>query len=120
MHNFSKDKNGIYYLTFNGILSIEDLITAVEEFRTSTIFPPEVKLLYNLSDAKINITETALESLHKYTAFSTQQFAHVRTAIVVLKPQLTAYSMLFSDDTPNAKIQRRVFSSVEGAKQWLI
>ena len=59
-------------------------------------------------------------SVAKLSKKVTTSYTSVRTAFLVSKPKVTAYSMLFTQAPASTKSSRKVFSTKEAAINWLV
>ena len=120
MIEYSIKKNNIFYALFTGPISFEDIKNYLSEFKSINDLPENILLLYDLTDAEINISANDIQLISKLANDATGRYISVRTAFVVDKPKVTAYSYLFSRRKNSKKTVRRLFSSLEAATEWLL
>jgi hypothetical protein len=116
-HNITE--NGILKITAEGTVGLKDIADFLRTFENIGDLPDDVKLLYDMQRADLKIEIQDLKEIAALADQVTEKYKTVRTAFVVDEPLVTAYSYLFSsmDDKPNR--QRRIFSTIESAEQWL-
>ena len=119
MINFYLSDSGIFKVTFSGTVTAEDITKYLLEFESLNNLPQAFLSLYDLRDANMDLKIIDILSISKLTKKVTSSYETVRTAFLVNKPNLTAYSILFTRESSHKKSVRRVFSTEEAAIKWL-
>jgi len=118
MISYTFDQN-ILFVTFNGNIKLEDIINYLKEFDKLDFLSEDLLLLYDLTNADINIAPTEIKIISQIADISTYDYNSTQTAFLVENPKITAYSTLFSNLAENSKTQRKIFSTKEAALKWL-
>jgi len=118
MISYSLEDSGIFDVKFSGIISLNDVNKFLSDFDMINYLPQDIMLLYDLREANLNFNTRDIWSISEMTNKATSSYNSVRTAILVNKPNSTAYSILFAKESSH-KIIRKVFSTVEAAIAWL-
>lgn len=113
-------KSGIFYVTFEGTISVEDITSYLLEFEKLDYLPPNLLAIYDLRNAEMQLSANDISNFSELSSKVTSQYKSVRTAFVVNKPSLTAYSLLFSNSPNPDKTKRRVFIAETSATNWLL
>lgn len=119
MIKHSLNESGIFYVILSGVVTAADIITYLHEFEKIDYLPPNIRLLYDLRNASINLKLRDIVAISKFSKKVTSAYQSVRTAFLVSKPNVTAYSILFSRESKSKKTSRKVFSTENAAIQWL-
>ncbi len=119
MISYSLNSDGVFYVLFSETVTFEELKEYLEGF-AKLVNPSENLLsLYDLRDAELNVSTKDLSSIIKMSDKITANYNTIRTAFLVDKPNLTAYSLLFTEEAASKNAKREVFSSKEAALNWL-
>ena len=108
-----------FFVKFTDVIVYCDIINFLKEFKSLPNLPEKITLLYDLTDVDMDLTIDEIHMLSKYADAATENFTLVRTAFLVDKPKLAAYSMLFSEFNGNSRNERRIFSTHRAAEIWL-
>ncbi len=119
MINYQLDENGIFRIVFNGVISLESILSFLDDFYQFENLPPELILLYDLTKATFDLDPVKIKMLSEKALAVTIKYHKIRTAFVVAGPKVTAYTMLLSIMMPNEKATREIFSTLEAAEEWL-
>lgn len=119
MISYSLNDSGIFYVKFSGTVTAEDVKAYLLEFETLNDLPENFLSLYDLRDADINLDREDILSISDLTIKVTASYKTVRTAFLVHKPVVTAYTYLFITELPSEKTVRKVFSTEDAAIKWL-
>lgn len=119
MISYSLDDSGIFYVKFSGIITVEDIEAYLLKFGTLSDLPEDFLSLYDLRDAEMNLDKDDILSISELTEKVTASYKTVRTAFLVNKPVITAYTYLFTTELAPDKTIREVFSTEEAALTWL-
>ena len=111
--------NNILHVSIEGPATIYDLYDFLDEIGSLQSLPDELKVLYDLSKASLDLRLDEINILSKKAEEKTLQCKSVKTAFYVEDPKITAYTMLFSWLPENPKIKREQFSTKEAALKWL-
>ena len=117
-HTFGTD--GILYVEFTSDVNLQNIKDFLHEFQKIKKLPKELLILYDLRKTKINIHTNDIPEISELAVTVTKKFKTVNTAFVVDKPNLTAYSVLFSKLTSKDTTVRQVFSTMDAAVGWLL
>ena len=110
---------GIFYVTFSGDVSADDIHNYLLEFDKIDDLPKNILLIYNMHNATLHGILPQVLSLAKLAKKVTVPYNSVRTAFVVNKPQETVYSILFTQQLAPKNSIRKVFSTENAAISWL-
>lgn len=119
MINYSLNKDNILYVTFSEKVTVEDIKNYLLEFEKIDNMPQYLLSLYDLRSCELVIENKDIAIISELTDYFTRKFQKVRTAFLVDKPNLTAYSILFSEELVPKRTKREVFSTEEAALIWL-
>lgn len=119
MISYSLNNSGIFHVKFSGAITVEDIKRYLLEFKMITSLPQDFKSLYDLRDADLSLTFGDILAISRLTKKVTAPFKTVRTAFLVSKPNVTAYSILFSTQLSHRRTVRKVFSTEGAALDWL-
>ena len=119
MITYSLKESGIFYVNFSETVLPEDIKTYLLEFEQLKNLPSDFVSLYDLRGANLLLDSEDIAAISKLTEKATTDYKSVKTAFLVDKPKLTAYSFLFSVDHNSEKTTRLVFSNKEEAIKWL-
>ncbi len=119
MINYYLDESGIFFVKFSGTVTAKDIKAYLLEFDSINDLPGDFLSLYDLRDADMDLNKEDILSISDLTNKVTAAYKTVRTAFLVHKPVVTAYSYLFISELPSEKTIRKVFSTEEAAIKWL-
>lgn len=119
MISFSLRYSGIFYVEFSDTVTVEDIKNYLFESGRLDNLPKEIYLLYDLREVDMNLEIDDISFISKLAKKVTSPDKTIRTAFLVDKPKITAYSILFNVDTSSEKVLRNVFSTEEAALKWL-
>ena len=119
MIEYSLEESGIFVIRFVGEIGIEEIKEYLKKFKNISNLPKEIKILYDLSDAEMTLSKKDIQTLNNLSILVTQKYDSVKAAFVVNKPNITAYSLMFSEKAPSSKTIRKVFSTEIAARDWL-
>lgn len=119
MITYSVDEEGIFNVVFSGPVSFLDIKNYLEEFKAIDTLPPKIRLLYDMQEGEINLAEEDLANIARLADEATVKYSSVRTAFLVSKPDVTAFTYIFSQFKKNTQSIRRVFSTRDAALNWL-
>ena len=120
MIEYSLNDSGVFCVKFSGTVTMKDIEDYLLEFELIEDPPKDLISLYDLREAKMNLDSKDIMRISELTKKATASYKTVRTAFLVNKPLLTAYSLIFSNDSPSGKTVREVFSTEEAAIKWLL
>ena len=118
MITYSLEDSGIFYVRFSDSVSAEDIKKYLSDFAKINDLPLDFLSLYDLRDANLTIVAEDVASISNLANKIVSSFRTVRTAFLVNKPDITAYSILFKNSASKG-IAREVFSTREAAINWL-
>ena len=119
MITYSLNNDGIFYVTFSGIVTVEDIENYLLDFEKLSNLPQDLRALYNLRSADMKLTHDDLIYISELTNKATAVYKTVRTAFLVDEPKITAYSIIFTEQLTSSKTKRKVFSTESAALSWL-
>ena len=119
MITYSLRDDGIFYVTFSETVTVNDILKYLQDFEALNNLPKDLLTMYDLRDVDMDITSRDIISIAKMTEMATVPFKTVRTAFLVDKPNLTAFSILFTEELVPVKTKRNVFSTEKAALNWL-
>ncbi len=119
MISYSLNENGIFYVKFSDTVSVEDIKNYLLGFEKLKNLPNELLTFYDLRGANMKLTHNDLIFISELTNKATATYKSVRTVFLVDEPNLTAYSILFTEQLTSAKTTRKVFSTERAALNWL-
>ena len=120
MITFKLSDSKIFYVKLIGTISVGDIEKYLGEFKSISDLPPDIKLLYDMTEAEMNLNVDDIHLISKLAEDATQKYESVKTAFLVNQPLLTAYSVLFSEFKSSSKTSRQIFSTLDAATDWLI
>jgi len=115
-YTFSQD---ILTITFCDVINLDGIKNYLKEFDSLEYLPEKLLLLYDLSNADLQIAPGEIKEISEIANISTQAYTSTKTAFLVNDPKITAYTTLFSNFVSNSKTQRKIFSTKEAALNWL-
>ncbi|MFC2103915.1 STAS/SEC14 domain-containing protein [Bacteroidota bacterium] len=112
-------KTDIFLVIFEGKITFEEIVNYLKDFSDLEDLPNDLLLLYDLSNVELNFAPAEIKMISHVADLSTQKYSSIKTAFLVDKPKMTAYSTLFSNLADEIKTQRKIFSTKEAALEWL-
>jgi len=119
MITYKLSDTGIFRVKFSGKITVGDIQKYLDEFKSVNDLPLDIRLLYDLTDAEMNLDVNDIHSISQMAEEATLKFKSVKTAFLVNQPLLTAYSVLFSEFKSSNKTSRQIFSTLNAAINWL-
>ncbi len=119
MISYSLKDSGIFHVMFTETISAEDIKNYLLEFKMLNNLPQDFLALYDLRGVDMKLTQKDLNIISVLTDQVTSSYKTVKTAFLVDRPNITAYSILFPDTSVPDKTIRKVFSTEEAAIEWL-
>ena len=120
MITYSLKESGIFYVTFSGDVSKDDVMDYLDEFEKIGNLPENLLTFYDLRDASMNMKLPEIVAISKKAKKVTNSYKTVKTVFVVDSPGLTAYVMLYIMQSVKTKNIRKVFSTTDAAYKWLL
>ncbi|MBN1952888.1 MAG: hypothetical protein JW801_16915 [Bacteroidales bacterium] len=120
MIDYLIDAQGIFTVKFSGPVSFLEIKEYLEKFKVIDKLPEHIRLLYDFQEGEINLAEDDLVNIAQLADEATLGFESVRTAFIVSKPDVTAFTFIFSQLKKNDRSIRRVFSTRDAAMNWLL
>ena len=111
--------SSIFWVDFSETVLPEDIKKYLLEFEHLKNLPSHFISLYDLRGANLLLDSEDIAAISNLSEKVTAKYKSVKTAFLVDKPKLTAYSFLFSVDHNSEKTTRLVFSNEEEAIKWL-
>ena len=119
MITYSLKDTGVFYVDFSGTVLLKDIEDYLNTFETLENLPLDFLSLYDLRGAHMQMNSEDIQFISALTQQVTRKYRSVKTAFLVDKPKLTAYTLLFSVDHDLEKTTRQVFSNERNAIEWL-
>lgn len=117
-YSFNK-KLGILEVTYKGIITVDELFDYGQMLYEDDSLPRDLKVLTDVTKGEYNILPeditAILEKLRKHVS----KYENMRVAFVHTNPKSLALSYLFERRLDTGKYQHRIFSTREGALNWL-
>ena len=111
--------DGILRVTPTGDINYTDLVNFLKDFSTLKNLPEDLKVLYDLRQANVNLHLDDISKLSSLAEQLTKNVNTIKTAFVVEDPKATAYSMLYSWIPTTIRLKRENFSTEDAAILWL-
>ena len=110
----------ILEVTYDGVISIEDLMEFGNKIMKDKTLPLNLKVLTDATKAVYNFTEDDLTEIAIAFKKNTSHFKSFRGAFIYEEPLGLAYSILFEKKQEVDNYQHKVFSTKQAALKWLI
>ena len=120
MITYSLKDSGIFQVNFTETVTLADIEKYLYEFETLNKLPMDFISLYDLRGANMQLNSEDIIVISELTEKVTAAYRSVKTAFLVDKPKLTAYTFLFSVEHNSEKTTRQVFSNERTAYDWLL
>ena len=111
--------DGILRVTPTGDIDYKDLVHFLRDFSTLEHLPEDLKVLYDLRQANVNLHLDDISKLSSLAEQLTKNVKTIKTAFVVEDPKATAYTMLYSWLPTTIRLKRENFSTEDAAVLWL-
>ncbi len=112
-------ESDIFYVNFSETVTVEDIKNYLVNFETLDNLPQHLRSIYDLRGAHMNLKAEEIMDIAELTEKVTASYKSVKTAFLVDKPKLTAYSLIFSIEHDLENTTRLVFSQEKEALSWL-
>jgi hypothetical protein len=112
--------NSILQVTFSGNISYNEIVNWLGEFSTIENLTLHIKLLYDLTKAKLLIDMIKLIHITKKTEEVTKNFESVKTVFLIEEADRSTFSLLFSFLDTKGKTIRKLFTSYEKSTERLL
>ncbi|MBS2097667.1 hypothetical protein [Carboxylicivirga linearis] len=96
-----------------------DLVDFLMDFSKMEALPDEVKVLFDLRNAHLDLHLDDINKLSSLAEELTKNVQSIRTAFIVEDPKVTAYTMLYSWMPKDDRLLREHFSTEQAAIEWL-
>lgn len=120
MIGYTIDKNRIVKVVFRGKIDFLSITKWLANFSEIENFPSELKLIYDLRQANVEIDANNLMHIAEQTAEVTKKYKSVRTAFLLSETKLDTYKNLFSFLKNNKNTVRKAYSDFNNAYNWLL
>jgi hypothetical protein len=117
---YSMAEQGVFSVMFSGPVTFSDIKEYLDRFKTIEDLPEKIRLLYDMREGEIDLAEEDLINIARLADEATEKYSSVYTAFLVSKPDVTAFTYIFSQFKRNKHSTRRVFSTQEAAINWLL
>nr|WP_319398067.1 STAS/SEC14 domain-containing protein [uncultured Carboxylicivirga sp.] len=111
--------DGLLHVTPTKDIDYTDLANFLKDFSKLENLPDNVKILYDLRDAKVHLHLNEISKLSALAEQMTLNVKTIRTAFVVEDPMATAYTMLYTWMPKSDRLLREHFSTEDAAVEWL-
>jgi len=116
--NFN-DELQILETAFNGVITADDVLDYLTEFKENSNYPRKLKSLTNATHASFKFSFRELSSFNKQKNKSLKKYDIVISAIIIDRPATAAISTLYGAIANNKKYKFKVFSTQEAALIWI-
>ncbi len=120
MIEHSIDENGILHVDFKGEIDFTAIAKWLAQFSEIHNLPLNLYLIYDLRNANLKLDAANLIKIAKRTDEATQDYKSIRTAFLINKNKLTAYTTLFTFLRSNRRTIRKAYSEMGAAYNWLM
>jgi len=120
MYSYHIGEKDLFVINFVGDTNLDDIINYLNEFKEINYLTNDIKLLYDFSDANLDLKAADVKIIADLADKVTHKYTSVKTAFVVEKPLITAYSYMFSSMNETSQKERKVFSTIIAAEDWLM
>ncbi|PLX20216.1 MAG: hypothetical protein C0597_04440 [Marinilabiliales bacterium] len=118
MITYSLEK-GIFEVEITENVTFEEIINYLKDFSELNDLPSDILLLYDLTKINVDFSVSEIRMISHAAELSTKKYNSIKSAFVVDKPKLAAYTSLFSDSIKDKKTTRKIFSTRKAALTWL-
>lgn len=112
--------DGILYTRTSGITTLEYILEKIERLASNKSLPRKLKLLEDAREATAFFSKNDLDIFHEKLELALGDYVSVQHAIVLNQPKSFALTMIMQRLTNNSKYRLEEFSTIEGAKEWLL
>jgi len=116
---FFDEKENILYTKVSGIVHLEDMFKSAEYLATDRSLPRILRIVEDAREAKVSFSENELHLLARKIEIAADNFISIRHAVIHSCPMNTAFSILISEMIKRENYYLKVFSTMEGAKDWV-
>jgi hypothetical protein len=81
MITFRLNDSNIFYVKFDGKISVGDIKAYLEEFKSMSDLPADIRLLYDMTDAEMILNMDEIHLISELAEDSTQKYASVNFGI---------------------------------------
>jgi hypothetical protein len=116
-HHITKEK--IYIIDITGDFGIKDLEDFLDYFLTLPDLPKDLKLMYDLQQARATFSLPEIERIFKVADKARIHFSSLKTAILTNSEFETAISMIVKQHSSGKSREREIFSTYDAAMEWI-
>ena len=120
MITYSLKESGVFYVTFSGDVSKDNVMDYLDDFEKIGNLPKNLLTFYDLREANMFVKYSDILAISRKAKKVTNSYETVKTAFIVDSPGLTAYVMLYIMQSVRTKSVRKVFSTTDAAYKWLL
>lgn len=115
---FNKQTN-ILESEFIGDVTLVEIVNYIISIKQNKSYPKKLKIKTNATNANFTFSIDDLKTIVIENEKSLKKYNSITDVIIVGNPQTTAYSMLYKELSKNNKYRFNIFSTDNGALQWL-
>ena len=109
----------ILFIILQGQIRYDDIVSYLDKFPSIEFNNDSLRLLYDLSEADVDLSLEEVEKLSIQGEKVTENFQSVRSAFLGNEPKETDLSTFFLKLQKNSRTDRRLFYTREAAIEWL-
>jgi hypothetical protein len=109
----------ILFVKLTGNIDFNEVTGFLKKLKSFDNLPQAMKLLCDLTEADVNLSANEIHQISESAENATRKYAAVKTALLVNRPLLTAFSVLYSGFKSSSRTNREVFSTMDAARDWL-
>ncbi len=112
-------EKGILKSTFEGVVSLKEIIDYINATKDNTTYPRVLKILTDATKAEMNFNPEDLPLIVEANYKSIEKYDYIIDAIVLDAPKETALSLLYQKLAETKKYKFQIFSTQNAALNWL-
>jgi phosphoketolase len=112
-------QTGILESEFTEDVTLTEIVDYIVSTKENIIYPRLLKIKTNATNANFKFSIDDLETIVIENDKSLEKYDFIIDAIIVDNPKTTVISMLYQELEKNDKYRFNVFSTDEGASNWL-
>ncbi len=113
-------KTGILHGISSGEITLEGMFSVIDYMKNHTELPRNLLVLEDARNTSPQFQVTELSALAEKIEELIPLYNSIKHAVVHQSPGNTAYALLFSRKHAPTKYKLEVFSTIEGARSWLL
>jgi phage-related protein len=121
---FEKDEkfdetDNVLFIKLKGNVSIENILQSADELEQNKTLPRVLRIIEDARDANVKLSVRELHLIEQKIRIVAKNFDSIRHAVIHSTPINTALSFMMSDMIKSSNYNLKVFSTMEGAKDWV-